>query len=318
MRFMRHVVVAVGLLGCGSSALDSHPPDEVGQGTLGIVGGIEAWPYSWPWLVSLQSIGYHFCGGSLLRVGSQPRTDIVLTAAHCVADDRIPEFRVVAGVHDVRGPGARQATTRVAKIVYHPDYDPETSENDIAVLKLETPVEFGIGTSTSCGRTSIPHRSSWSSRPPVRGWPVAQPVCLPSPGQQVPVGELASIAGWGLTKEDDYDTSSILMQVKVPIVSDEALVAAYAQERIPIAPALMFGAGYPEGGKDSCQGDSGGPLVLAEPDGAYVLHGLTSFGLGCGRPGLPGVYTRVSHYLPWIHARIQELSGVQSEPHLPE
>ncbi|MFY2560000.1 serine protease [Corallococcus terminator] len=305
------MVVAVGLLGCEGSSLDPDPPDRVGQGTRGIVGGIEAWPYSWPWIVSLQSIGYHFCGGSLLRVGSQPRTDIVLTAAHCVADDRIPEFRVVAGVHDVRGPGARQVTTRVAKIVYHPDYDPETSENDIAVLKLETPVAFGSGTSTSCGRTSSPHRSSRSSHPPVRGWPVAQPVCLPSPGQQVPVGASASIAGWGLTKEDDYDTSSILMQVKVPIVSDEALVAAYAQERIPIAPALMLGAGFPEGGKDSCQGDSGGPLVLAEPDGSYALHGLTSFGLGCGRPGLPGVYTRVSPYLPWIHARIHELSGVQ-------
>ncbi|MCY0995564.1 trypsin-like serine protease [Myxococcus sp. MISCRS1] len=113
----------------------------------------------------------------------------------------------------------------------------------------------------------------------------------------------------GLRREDDYDTSSILMQVRVPIVGDEALVSAYAQERILIAPVLMFGTGYPEGDRDSCQ--TVGPVVLVEEDGANVLHGLTSFSLGCGRPGLPGVYTCVSHYLTWLHARIRKLSDVQ-------
>ena len=31
-----------------------------------IVGGYEARPYSWPWLVSLQYRGGHFCGGTLI------------------------------------------------------------------------------------------------------------------------------------------------------------------------------------------------------------------------------------------------------------
>jgi hypothetical protein len=31
-----------------------------------IVGGQEAVPYSWPWLVSLQYGGSHFCGGTLI------------------------------------------------------------------------------------------------------------------------------------------------------------------------------------------------------------------------------------------------------------
>jgi hypothetical protein len=31
-----------------------------------IVGGREAVPHSWPWLVSLQYHGYHFCGGTLI------------------------------------------------------------------------------------------------------------------------------------------------------------------------------------------------------------------------------------------------------------
>lgn len=56
----------------------------------------------------------------------------------------------------------------------------------------------------------------------------------------------------------------------------------------------------PNGKKDSCQGDSGGPLQLIR---SYSNPGkvvaVVSFGIGCGR-GLPGIYTRVAHYMEWI------------------
>ncbi len=49
-------------------------------------------------------------------------------------------------------------------------------------------------------------------------------------------------------------------------------------------------------------GDSGGPLVY-QPRGSaqWFIIGITSYGNGCARIYYPGVYTKVSAYLPWIN-----------------
>ena len=47
------------------------------------------------------------------------------------------------------------------------------------------------------------------------------------------------------------------------------------------------------------QGDSGGPLVCKFKD-TWVQVGLVSWGLGCGRGNVPGVYTDIAAYSKWI------------------
>ena len=64
----------------------------------------------------------------------------------------------------------------------------------------------------------------------------------------------------------------------------------------------MMCVGWLEGGKDGCQGDSGGPLICQDGDNQPVLHGVTSWGFGCGTKNSPGVWTKVSSYVPWIQS----------------
>lgn len=49
------------------------------------------------------------------------------------------------------------------------------------------------------------------------------------------------------------------------------------------------------------QGDSGGPVVEIYRN-RPIVHGIVSWGRGCGLATHPGVYTRVSRFLQWIPA----------------
>lgn len=58
----------------------------------------------------------------------------------------------------------------------------------------------------------------------------------------------------------------------------------------------MFCAGAPD--RDACRGDSGGPIVIGREQ-----IGVVSYGVTCGDPLFPGVYTRLgnANVRAWIH-----------------
>ena len=59
-------------------------------------------------------------------------------------------------------------------------------------------------------------------------------------------------------------------------------------------------------GEDSCNGDSGGPLVYRPtPDSPWYQVGVVSFGTTKCGVGKPGVYTRLSVFIPWIERHLE-------------
>ena len=60
-------------------------------------------------------------------------------------------------------------------------------------------------------------------------------------------------------------------------------------------------------------GDSGGPFVVPLNDDSanqrYQLAGIVSWGIGCAKSGLPGVYTKVSNYIDWIEENMQSATN---------
>lgn len=78
------------VVGCGTQAPNYKPTLTK---TTRIIGGSEAKPHSWPWLVALDLSSISFqtcstnfqCGSSLIRIrDGVEESDILLTAAHCV------------------------------------------------------------------------------------------------------------------------------------------------------------------------------------------------------------------------------------------
>jgi hypothetical protein len=130
------------------------------------------------------------------------------------------------------------------------------------------------------------------------------PVLLNSDPDVPRLNSSLTVIGFGATLTERL--SDTLQKVDIYPVDSNTCIRQYRFGAI-IDPATMLCASHPLPDHDSCSGDSGGPL-LDKATGTQV--GIVSFGVGCGDPNFPGVYTRVSAYTNWIHDRICELSAV--------
>lgn len=256
------LIGASSLIGCTQEAAE----EEVESSTSQIVGGAQSAPNAWPGTVALFSNGDQVCGGALVA------DRWVLTASHCVE----PSMGVDGGLdHVVIGrqtlSSSAGETIAVDHAYRHPGFSMSTMNNDIALL----------------------HLASASSAPKTK-------LVAASQASTVTTGANVTVVGWGLTKETAWQSSNVLREVTIPIVSNAQCNTWYANEGGVTDNQIC--AGLPQGGKDSCQGDSGGPLFM-KIGSENIQVGLVSWGIGCARAHAPGVYTRISSYLTWLAQR---------------
>ena len=130
---------------------------------------------------------------------------------------------------------------------------------------------------------------------------MVRPICLPEHGQDYD-NVTALVTGWGRL-ESRGPRPDVLQEVEVETMTNRACARSHGDHKIT---NNMICAGSQ--GRDACWGDSGGPLAVMGQDGFYRQIGVVSWGNGCGTPGYPGVYTRVSSLLAWIQDRMELLT----------
>ncbi|XP_032401130.1 transmembrane protease serine 4a isoform X1 [Xiphophorus hellerii] len=235
----------------------------VGGNLERIVGGVDAHIEEYPWQVSLQN-GGHRCGGSLVS------SRWIVTAAHCFSGNKeLSRWTVMSGETYLTTLGG----SSVDKIIIHDQYDEASSDYDLAMMRLSSPISVGDK---------------------------RKPVCLPPKDLLLPDKAPVVVSGWGLLRENGK-ISTTLQKANIEMIDRNTCSSIYAT----MLSQRMVCAGNLKGGVDSCQGDSGGPLVYLSASQWYLV-GVVSWGDGCARENRPGVYSNVDNMLNWIYAAIEK------------
>ncbi|OQV15035.1 putative Ovochymase-2 [Hypsibius exemplaris] len=216
-------------------------------------GGRTALAHEFPFMVSLQKDGGHFCGCSILSAKH------VITAAHCLWDtngDRIAanDIKVGVGLHDrtVSRP-ANLFSVKLARPHSHYRGRDTTYEHDIAVLTLTEHIPRAMS-GRLASRITLPPSKRINPKP----------------------GSVLQAAGWGQTvggvQEYGHATER-LQAANLTVISLPECRRRLLDDSMPITKMCV------DNTITTCQGDSGGPLFQKLPGGHFRLVGITSYGV---------------------------------------
>jgi secreted trypsin-like serine protease len=263
--------------GCGCPAISP-------QISARIVNGEAAVPNSWPWQLLLvdftaDGIPFSYCGASLIT----PKH--VLTAAHCVFGWSPAYVGLFPRLHDFNISSWTPSVAYMAERIYvHESYDDRTLNDDVAVIRLKTPIPLEDRVSLAC----------------------IAPADMTN--QELIAGAPLVATGWGALESANRSTPNVLQQVRLESVSSShPLCSPLVGGGVNARPGQMC-AGFPP--KAVCYGDSGGPLVrsITHSNGKTYWQqvGIMSGTVDCGyQTNFSDVYARVSYYNPWIIDKIR-------------
>ncbi|KAI5632502.1 trypsin domain-containing protein [Phthorimaea operculella] len=227
-----------------------------------IVGGHETNMTEFPHAVCLFQYPLYmfFCGSSVLN------QQVLLTAAHCVDAEGEFSFDAYAGHEDVD-----QATIvrHVSRFVAHEHYNPENTQNDVALLFFD------------------------DSTIPIGG---ASPVRRVILDRQYPLSVTeAEISGWGLVNDVTQEASHILKATTQHVFPLEE-----CRERFEWKPGMLCAGNDHSAIDRPSRGDSGGALMTAD----HTQIGIVSFTMA-DEPGLI-YYTNTTFFYDWILKNVED------------
>lgn len=239
-----------------------------------------------PWMMAVlredkimeSTLNVYECGGSLIA------PNVVMTTAHCVADQQKESLVVRGGEWDTQTKNELYAhqDLRVREVIVHESFNKRNLANDIALLIMEQPFVLAAN---------------------------IQPVCLPPVNTKFD-GQNCVASGWGKNifgKEGKYQV--ILKKVQLPIVSHDKCEADLHKTRLThrfrLDKSFICAGGA---GQDTCRGDGGSPLVCPIPGipNHYYQAGIVAWGIGCNEPGVPAVYVNVPLFRNWIDQQLSQ------------
>ncbi|XP_022819097.1 serine protease snake-like [Spodoptera litura] len=211
------------------------------------------------------------CGGSIIS------KNFVLTAAHCISSPSFGPIKYAAfGILKRSDPLKYWHTYNITRVIPHPEYLSPHKYHDIALLETEVPIQFDhYFVLPAC----LYVKTEPDFEAEATGW-----------GALGHHQGLADVLQTVTLRKYDTQTCSKLYPKHRHLVNgfDEATQLCYGDDNDP---------------KDTCQGDSGGPLQVKDQEKCfYRILGVTSYGRQCGRTAGSGIYTKVSHYIPWIES----------------
>lgn len=194
------------------------PPSSLRSIQGRIVGGENAEPNSWSWLVSIRTFNVHSCGGTILN------EHWILTAAHCLGTS----FGLTVHIGVYNETQASPQIRTIAEIVRHPQFDLPSYVNDIALIRLSSPIDFLLGQYYT-GITCLPPKNVGLN--------------YPEPDTRL------AVVGWGRLVYGGI-RPTVLRQVRVKAIPNDDRRCLNSIRN----PERQFCAMVDGGGKDACQG----------------------------------------------------------------
>lgn len=230
-----------------------------------IINGIEAARGQFPWQVGIFHTingNRQFCGGALLN------NQWVLTAGHCVYNANT--FEVILGATRAYDNQNGKITMKIEKALYHPRYNPNNLNNDVAVIKLISPVQYSN---------------------------YIQPIRLPKSSDYLQPNNYVWVSGWGKTSDQQSQITNILNYVQLRTISNQECKNYFNSNLILDNVVCCDGRQI----QSTCNGDSGGPLIQ-EINGVWTHVGIVSFvsTRGCA-VGYPSGFIRTASVLDFIY-----------------